>query len=135
MACVAQDDQLVSMIFSSKTKNIISKVYYEKTRLRPDMIKERKYFKTGRCLLYREVRLVYEMVKTGRKIECLISIAYSNLAFQSPLLIIRKPFSDFFLFGPKTTGDIILVSLRAFEGFYRKLWYNRKPIFEFNLCK
>lgn len=69
MACVAQDDQLVTMILSSPTKNILSKVYYEKTKLRPNMVKERQFFKSGRCLLYRDMKLVYELVKTGRKIE------------------------------------------------------------------
>ena len=47
--------------------------------------------------------------------------------------MICPPLLDVFLVGPRTTGHILLVALKFFEGFFKKLWYNAKGLYEFNL--
>lgn len=46
------------MITSSPVYNILSKVYYEKTRLSPDMLEERELLGQDRCLVTRDLKML-----------------------------------------------------------------------------
>lgn len=103
VACMLENDQFTNMITSSPTRNILAKIYDEKTLLRPDMIKERAVLKRPRCLLFRDPS-VFQLLK-----------------------------SDLFLVGERTAGNLLMSSSFLFEGMFKKLFVNQKSIYEYNL--
>ena len=58
VACMVENEQMMNLIISSPTKNILSRIFYEKTRLRPDMVEERAIFGIDRCLLSRQPEMI-----------------------------------------------------------------------------
>ena len=92
VACILENDQLHNMIISSPTKNILSRIFQEKTRLGPDMTKERELFEGENCLISRD----YKMTQ-------LFS-------------------SEIFLVGERHTADLLMSTFEGFEGIFNKLW-------------
>ena len=91
------------MILSSPTRNILSRIFYEKTQFRSDMEAEREILKKDRCLLFRDPK-VLQLLK-----------------------------SDLYLCGERTGGNLLMSSSFLFEGMFKKLWVNKRAIFEYNL--
>ena len=104
VACLVKSEQLANMISSSSVKNVLSKVYYEKTRLRPEMARERAILKSDFCLLSIDSPLIYDLLN-----------------------------SDFFLFGERKGGNYLLANSFMFEKLFNRVWLNEKPVFEYNL--
>ena len=103
VACMLKQDQLHNMIGSSSTKNILSRILYEKTRLRPDMAKERELLKSDHCL-----------------------------AERSPKLLSLFSSDNFFFVGERNMFHIFLTAFSLVDGFFNKLWIAEK-IYEYNL--
>ena len=104
VACIVENDQLHIIIIGSPAKSLLSRIFYEKTRLRPDMGKERAIVKKDRCLIPRRPEVLDLMN------------------------------SDLFILVAKTFVDFVLTSSSIMTGFFRnQMWISRKPIFEFNL--
>ena len=99
------EEQLVSMIATSKTKNILSRIYSEKTLLRSDMVAERNFIKGEHCFVPKDPQIF-------------------QLFGQS----------DVFLVGERTVGNLFLSIPNLLTGFVNQLWFNQRPIFEFNLA-
>ena len=53
VACFLENDTLHIMAVKSPVKSILSRIFHAKTRLRPDMVKERAMVKGDRCLTAR----------------------------------------------------------------------------------
>ena len=79
-----------------KNKNVLSRLYYEKTVLRPDMVRERKLLKGDRCFLFRDPSIL------------------EVLNF------------DIFIVGPRTYGHVLLASTYYFGGFPKKGWISEE---------
>ena len=103
VACVLENGQLYNQAVSSRDKkNIISKIFYEKTRLRSDMAKERNILGGDRCLLSKDPTKI------------------SKLLNSDVYLVAERNLADFFLSGT------FLVS-----GALKKLWISESRIFEY----
>lgn len=90
------------MIISSPTKNILSKIY-AKTRLGPNMKKEREILNEDRCLIGRSPKM-FELL-------------------HSPILLV----------GERKAADTLLASAFLAESFLTKIWLNqRSKIYEYN---
>ena len=98
-----KDDQLHSMIVSSSTKNVLWRIFHEKTRLRPDMARERAILENDRCLLPSDYVKITKIMQI----------------------------SDIFIVGERTIANILLPSLYMLEGIFKKLWIPEK-IYEYN---
>ena len=92
-----------NLITSSPTKNILSRIFYEKTRLRPDMVEERAILGKDRCLITRD-RLVMQLLD-----------------------------SEFYLFGERKLGTLLMGVPLFVEAMPKKLWLNERDIYEYNL--
>ena len=103
VACMLENEQLTNLIASSPTKNILWRIFNEKTRLRPDMIKEREIIERDRCLLFRDPKMIQ---------------------------LLR---SDIFLVGETTAGNLLMSSSYLFEEMSNKLWVNQRSFYEYNL--
>lgn len=104
VACLLENDQLHLMIKSSPVKNILSKIYNEKTSLlKHNMVEERSLFETDKCLITRD----YKMTQ-------LVS-------------------SDVVLIGERHTADLLMATLEGLGGVFNKMWISDKIIFEYNL--
>ena len=97
--------QLHNMVVSSHTKNVLWKIYHEKNRLQPEMVKERAIVNGDRCLLPRNPKAFAlwngDMYHVGEK-------AFSNLMIG------------------------ISASLVA-EGVAKTFWMPKTPIYEYGL--
>ena len=49
VACVLGVGQLASLIAATPNKNVLWRLFHEKTRLREDMVKERQFLETDHC--------------------------------------------------------------------------------------
>ena len=103
VACMLKDDQLHSLIVSSRTKNVLRRIFHEKTRLRPDMARERAILENDRCLLPSDYVKITKIIQI----------------------------SDVFLVGERTLANLLLTSLSMLEGLLKKLWIPEK-IYEYN---
>ena len=59
MACMVKGNQLDQMISSSPVKGTLFKIYNEKTKLRPEMKKERELLDGDRCWLGRDPKVCF----------------------------------------------------------------------------
>ena len=103
VACMGKNDQLVNMIISSPTKNIMWRIFHEKTRLRPDMVKEREILEDDRCLLARNLEKLEKILKSTR----------------------------IYLIADRRMIDLVLASSFIFENNIKKLWISQ-PLYEYN---
>lgn len=98
-------DQLTKLIASSPKKSVLSRIFYEKTRFRPDMTEERRIFNGSRCLVPK---------------------------VSSPTNEIGKIFqSEIFFVGERTIGNLILASSFMFEGISKKLWISENNLYDY----
>ena len=104
VACMMKKEPLSIMIASSTTRNILWKIYYEKTHLRSDMEKEKAFL--GRDLCHLDIDPVHMMGILN---------------------------SDVFFVGQRSTGEVLMSTSIPYAGDSKKLLLNEKPIFEFNL--
>ena len=101
------NEQLMNMITSSTTKNVLSRIFYVKTQLQPDMVKERALLKKDRCLLATDLGS--------------FNVVYSS--------------NNIFIIGAKSFGNLVLGSSSlVFEFFKNQIWISKKSIYEFNLA-
>lgn len=103
VACMGKNDQLVNMIISSPTKNIMWRIFHEKTRLRPDMVKEREILEDDRCLLARNLEKLEKILKSTR----------------------------IYLIADRRMIDLVLASSFIFENNIKKLWISQQ-LYEYN---
>ena len=101
VGCMLKNDQLHNMILNSPNKNILSRIY-ERTRFRPDMLKEKTLLKSDRCLLTRDARM--------------FQLLHSNVFFLSE----RK------------AAELFLAVYFLGEAFFKLLWLNERRIYEYN---
>ena len=85
VACLFKNEQMMNMIASSPNKNVLSRVLNQKTRLRPDMMKERELFEGDHCLLTPSVKLLTLMEFVESKIYLL-----GKFDFSLPLHFLNK---------------------------------------------
>ena len=101
-ACFCENDPLMNLIISSPNKNILSKIFWEKTWLNPSMKKERELLKEDRCII--------------RDFSKLPSL------FRSPI----------YLIGELNSANVILASLASLlEGALKAIWLNEKNLYEY----
>ena len=62
--CFFDNDQLSNLIVSLPTKNVLSRIFYEKTRLRPDRVEQRKILGKDRCLMSPDIQML-RLLKIG----------------------------------------------------------------------
>ena len=94
------------MVTSSptKTNTVLSRIFYEKTRLRPDMAFERAILESDRCLLSKHPK-VFQL-------------------FDSPVFIV----------GEKKGSNMLAAATRVlFEGNLKKVWSKERDIYQYNL--
>lgn len=104
VACLVADEQLHNMILGSPgTKNLLWRIYHEKTLLKPEMTKERAIIKGERCLIPRSIQLL-EFFK-----------------------------SFVFFVCPATAANLVQASLFLFKQQAISLWINEKVLVEFNM--
>lgn len=84
------------MLANSPTKNILTRIFKEKTFFRPDMVKEKELFRGDRCLVLRDPLMVQAFA------------------------------SDLVLFGPQNTGNLLMASAMYFDGIQGKVWVSDK---------
>lgn len=102
LACVFKGDQLAGMM-SSPTKNILSRIFNEKMRLRPEMVEERETLDDNFCLISRTQK-VFQFFKF-----------------------------DFFILVPRITANIFVAMIDSFDGLLGKVWISEKAIYQYNL--
>ena len=100
---MVENEQMMNLIISSPTKNILSSIFYEKTRLRPDMVEERAILGKDRCLFTRD-RMVTQLLD-----------------------------SEFYLFGERKLGTMLMGIPFLVGAMPKKLWLNERDIYEYNL--
>ena len=101
-ACMMKDDQLHNMVTSSPTiKNTLYKVY-ERTKLRPDMTKERAILETERCLVTRQHKMFYLLCST-----------------------------NFVFIGERLMANLCLAAASMIEGIFKAAWLNERTIYEY----
>lgn len=100
-ACILRDSESFSMIISSPAGSILRKLY-EKTRLRPDPVKERETLGSDRCLITRDP---FQVTNLGKL--------------------------NVFFVGEKKLADFGFAS-SSLEGIDYKFWVSKKPIHEYN---
>lgn len=81
-----ENDQLHNMMIEQKTKNILWK-FYEKTRFRPEHVRERELIKKDRCLLARSASMFQLLrspvffVSERKAAELFMSVSFLGDAF------------------------------------------------------
>ena len=103
VACFLEDEHLTSTITNSPSKNVLTRVFNEKTWLREDMKKEREMLKSGRCMLSRNPSI-------------------------SALLD-----SDVYFIGERSLANYLLANPIFFKSLFKKLWVNERAIAEYPL--
>ena len=82
------------MIVSSPNKNIVSKIFYDKTRLRPDMTGEREIMGDDRCL-FRTSRSMFGFIKYHENVFVVGERYARNVLLSIPLFEGAKIFDAF----------------------------------------
>ena len=103
VACLLQDGQVYNLILSSPTKNILTKIFHEKTQLRPDMQRERAILQKSQCLLFRNPK-VFQVLN-----------------------------SDVFFVAELTLAHLMLGMTSLLNKVFNSLWISEESIFEYNL--
>ena len=103
VACFVRNETLHTMVANSPArKNILSRIFDEKTRLRDDMAKERAMLKGDRCLPPRSPEM-FDLMN-----------------------------SDVFLVGPGTSMDLLLITSSFLFGRpFKSMWITEKKITEY----
>ena len=81
---MVETGQLTSLISQTPTKNLLWKVYDEKTRLRQDMLAERKLIGDDRCFFKRQ-RGLFDLIKYHENIFVVGPSNERNLLVSIPL--------------------------------------------------
>ena len=95
---------MISMITSMPTrsnKNILS-ILYEKTRLRPELAKEREIIGRDRCLIARDLSKIEKLLES----------------------------TSIFFVGDRRQADLMLATSSMFAHLIPKLWISPKAIYE-----
>lgn len=103
VACFLKNDQLHSMVISTQVKNILSRIFAEKTFFRADMLEERALL-GDRCLF------TSDFIKIAKIIQD----------------------SDVFMLGEGTLMNMLMAGMSLLEGVFKKMWLNEKPLYEYN---
>ena len=96
-------DQVYHIILHSPTNSFLGRIF-EKTRLRPEMEKERKILGGNRCLMTQNPMAMAELIR-----------------------------SDFFIMGSRSNANTGLVTFKMLDGFFKSLWLLAKPVHEYRL--
>ena len=96
-------EELTNMAVRSPTNNLLWRIFHEKTRLRPDMVKEREFVNGDRCLLR-----------------------------QGPKLLNFMASDSFFLVIERGVANLLFSLSFMFKHVLKKLWANGKDIYEYN---
>lgn len=103
VACFIEEEHLTSLIASAPSKNVLTRVFNEKTWLPPGMTKERHILKSDRCLMKRNPS-IYSLFN-----------------------------SNFYLIGERSSANYVLAISFMFERLFKKLWINERAISEYPL--
>lgn len=102
VACILLNEQLHNLIVSSPTKNILWRIF-ERTRLRPDMTREREILGGERCLFTRSPDM-FQLLR-----------------------------SDIFLVGERSAANLLFSAFYMAENLLNKLWFNENiKLYEYN---
>lgn len=95
---------MTNLAADSPSRSLLSRIYYEKTKLRSDMHEERKFFKEGRCIFPR------------------------TLSAGAPLDM------DAYLVLERNQGNLLMSTGFMMDGLARKnaIWILGKGIFDYN---
>ena len=104
VACVIANEQMSNMITSSPVKNLLSRVYYNKTLLRPDMLKERELFNGDHCWISKELQKMLPLLE-----------------------------SDVFLLAERKIANLLLSIPIIVDQIPKRIWLNERSIFEYPL--
>ena len=91
IACFVAHNQLYDMILSSPTKNILWKIFNEKTGLREDMVEERKLLSGDRCLVSKNMIQIAAILKSADEF-FLVEVWIGLFSFQPPNVIVPNAF-------------------------------------------
>lgn len=102
VACLLENDEIAKIAASLPRKSILSKIYYDKTRLRPNMNRERQLLGQERCLIQRNPKLL-----------SLLDI-------------------DAYFVSEKTQLNLVMASALMFSEERRRLWIYGKDLYSYN---
>ena len=103
-ACLLKDGQIHAMITSSPNRDVLSRIFYEKTLLKPEMEMERKMLGEERCLIGRNI----PMTK-----------------------LLEASLDDFFLVMQRQTRNTLLGSSFLLGRVFKMMWISEKKVYEY----
>lgn len=96
-----ENGQMQNLAVGSPAKNILARIFYEKTRLRPDMLMEKAMLGSDRCLVSRDPAKLSKITKSDVYLVGGAHIFQVNpdCSFSVQTSFLERKLLDFFLAG------------------------------------